>query len=116
MNKLSKELDRYLMIRRSFGSNLGTTARVLQRFIDFAEQQDADHISTDLFLRWQKVFGKAHRQTWAARLGMVRLFAQWLQVLDPRALFPAVFAVQNPISTASKRSKRLSKKRPDFPP
>jgi integrase/recombinase XerD len=83
MNKLSKELDRYLMIRRSFGSNLGTTARVLQRFIDFAEQQDADHISTDLFLRWQKVFGKAHRQTWAARLGMVRLFAQWLQVLDP---------------------------------
>ena len=36
-----------------------------------------------LFLRWQASFGVAGRQTWAARLGIVRLFAQWLHGLDP---------------------------------
>lgn len=83
MSNLSQELDRYLTIRRGLGFDLSTSARVLRRFIAFAEQQSVDHISTDLFLKWQKDFGKAHRPTWAARLGMIRLFAQWLHGLDP---------------------------------
>lgn len=83
MSKLSQELDRYLTIRRGLGFDLSTSARVLRKFIVFAEQQGVDHISTDLFLKWQKDFGKAHRQTWSARLTMVRLFAQWLHGLDP---------------------------------
>jgi integrase len=83
MNSLAEELDRYLTIRRSLGYDLGTTARVLRRFIAFAESQGAEHVSSDLFLRWQEIFGRAGRQTWAARLGMVRLFAQWLHGLDP---------------------------------
>ena len=49
----------------------------------FAETQGAEHVNTDLFLKWQASFGQASRQTWAARLGMVRLFAQWLHGLDP---------------------------------
>lgn len=83
MSKLSQELDRYLTIRRGLGFDLATSARVLRRFVSFAEQQDVDHISTELFLKWQKDFGKAHRQTWSARLTMVRLFAQWVHGLDP---------------------------------
>src|ERR1700730_10659519 len=70
---LRQELDRYLTIRRRLGYDLSSTERVLRRFIAFAESQGAHHISTDLFVRWQAVFGHAQRRTWAARLGMVRL-------------------------------------------
>lgn len=102
MGSLSGELDRYLTVRRSLGYDLGTTARVLRKFVAFAEQQSADRVSTDLFLQWQGTFGHAGRQTWAARLGMVRLFAQWLNGLDavnevpPLGLIPARYLRSRP--------------------
>lgn len=83
MSRLRHELDRYLAVRRSLGFDLGTTARILGRFVGYAESQGAEHVSTDLFLRWQQAYGRAGRQTWAARFGIVRLFAQWLHGLDP---------------------------------
>jgi hypothetical protein len=61
MSRLREELDRYLTIRRSLGYDLGTTARLLRRFIAFAESQNAERISTDLFLKWQESFGRASR-------------------------------------------------------
>lgn len=85
---LRAHLDRYLMIRRSFGHDLGASERVLGRFVNFAESQGAQHISTDLFMKWRAVFGQARRETWAARLGMVRLFARWLHGLDPANEIP----------------------------
>jgi len=88
MSTLFSELDRYLTIRRSLGYDLRTTARILQRFIAFAGQQGADSITTDLFLRWQVAFGHANRQTWSARLGMIRIFAQWLHGIDPKHEVP----------------------------
>ncbi len=81
---LRQEFDRYLSVRRSLGYDLGTSERVLRRFVDFAEAEQAQHISTALFLRWQASFGQAGRQTWAARFGMARLFSQWLHGLDPK--------------------------------
>jgi integrase/recombinase XerD len=89
MSCIRQELDRYLAIRRSLGYDLGTTARLLRRFAAFAETQGAEHVNTDLFLKWQASFGQASHQTWAARLGMVRLFAQWLHGLDPTHEVPA---------------------------
>jgi len=85
---LRAHLDRYLMIRRSFGHDLGASERVLGRFVNFAESQGAQHISTDLFMKWRAVFGQARQETWAARLGMVRLFARWLHGLDPANEIP----------------------------
>jgi integrase/recombinase XerD len=84
MSTWSTELDRYLTIRRSLGYDLSTAERILRRFIAFAEQEGAEHISTDLFLRWQETFGQANRQTWARRLAVIRLFAQWLHGIDPK--------------------------------
>ena len=78
---LRHELDRYLTVRRSLGYKLGTAERILRRFIEFADAEGATYVTTDLFLRWQEAFGAAGRQTWAARFGMVRLFAQWLHGL-----------------------------------
>lgn len=80
MSTLSQELDRYLSIRRSLGFKLSTEERILRKFISFAEKENAEHISTALFLQWQEAFGKANKQTWAHRLGVVRLFASVFQV------------------------------------
>jgi integrase/recombinase XerD len=86
---LRHELDHYLIVRRNLGYDLGTSERVLRRFVDFAETEQAQHITTSLLLRWQDAFGHAGRQTWAARFGMVRLFAQWLNGLDPAHEVPS---------------------------
>lgn len=102
MSDLRQELERYVAIRRSLGYDLGTTARILGRFVNFAESQAVEHVSTDLFLRWQKVYGQASRQTWATRYGIVRLFAHWLHGLDPahealpRGLIPHRIRRQRP--------------------
>lgn len=98
---LRQELDRYLTVRRSLGYDLCTSERILRRFIAFAESQGADHLSTDLFVKWQGVFGHASRQTWAARLCIVRLFAQWLHNLDPAHEIPP----QGLIPNRSRRSR-----------
>jgi integrase/recombinase XerD len=60
---------------------------------DFADSEGADHITADLFLRWKKHFGSANNNTWSARLSMVRVFANWLQGLDPRTDVPAAHLI-----------------------
>jgi len=67
MSTLVQELDRYLTIRRSLGYDLGTTARVLRRFVAFAQGRNAKYVTTDLFLAWQAEFGQANQHTWSAR-------------------------------------------------
>jgi integrase len=99
---LRNELDRYLTVRRSLGYKLGSTERVLRRFVDFAEAEQAQCITIGLVLRWQNTFGQAGRQTRAGCFGMVRLFAQWLHGLDPthemlpRGLVPSVIRRPRP--------------------
>ena len=48
---LAHELDRYLSVRRSLGYDLGTAERALRRFVQYADEQGVDHVTTDLFLR-----------------------------------------------------------------
>jgi integrase/recombinase XerD len=114
MSSLSRELDRYLTIRRSLGFDLGVEERILRRFIAFAEREDTKYISTDLFLRWQEAFGgRANRRTWSARLGTVRLFAQWLHGIDqkhqvpPRALIPGRYHRARPYIYSDEEIRRI---------
>src|SRR3546814_13186438 len=72
---LAHVLDRYLSVRRSLGYDLGTAERALRRFVQYADEQGVNHITTDLFLGWQGAFGNARRSTWGARFIMVRLFS-----------------------------------------
>ncbi len=88
MTRLSDHYARYLEIRRGLGFDLETSARVLRRFVAFADTEGADHITTDLFLRWKESFGAANENTWAARLSMVRMFARWMNGVDPRTQIP----------------------------
>ena len=88
MITLTERLDDYIAVRRSLGYDLSFAARVLRGFTRFADQEGTDHITVDLFLRWKKGFGKADNNTWSARLGMVRMFAGWLQGHDARTEVP----------------------------
>lgn len=121
MSTLFKELDRYLTIRRSLGYDLGTTARILRRFVAFADQQSAEYITTDLFLRWQAAFGHANRQTWSARFGVVRIFAQWLHGIDPkqevppRGLFPNRYRRSRPYLYSDEEIRRIVKAAAELP-
>lgn len=81
--KLTTHLEHYLAVRRSLGYDLSTSERVLRRFTNFADDQEADHVTVDLFLRWKEHFGSANNNTWSRRLGIVRAFATWLQCIDP---------------------------------
>jgi integrase/recombinase XerD len=87
MSNLSRELDRYLTVRRSLGYRLRAHERILRKLVAFAEQQGAEHISTDMFLRWQTP-GSANRHTRAQSLAIVRLFAQWMHGIDPEHEVP----------------------------
>ena len=75
-------------MRRSLGYDLSFAARVLRGFTSFADAKAVDHVTVDLFLRWKERFGKADNNTWSARLGMVRVFASWLQGHDARTEVP----------------------------
>ena len=88
MSTLTQHLDNYLAVRRSLGYDLSFSARVLRGFTAFADRKGTDHITVDLFLRWKAAFGKANNDTWSGRLGMVRVFAKWLQGHDPRTEVP----------------------------
>ena len=57
--------------------------------LTFADTQRAEHVTTGVFLKWKDTFGQASRQTWAARLRTVRLFAQYLNGVDPRHEVPS---------------------------
>ncbi|MFN7114465.1 MAG: tyrosine-type recombinase/integrase [Alphaproteobacteria bacterium] len=121
MSALSKELDRYLTVRRSLGFELRTDERILRRFIAFVEQEGASHISTDLFLRWRSAFGQASRTTWARRLGIIRLFAQWLHGLDPKhevppqSLVPAHSRRNRPYIYSEREIRRIIETASDLP-
>lgn len=88
MNGLMPQLQRYLKVRRGFGYDLATAERVLKRFVEFADAEQAEYITTELFLSWKGHFGAAGNNTWSARLGMVRGFAAWLRGSDPRNEVP----------------------------
>lgn len=89
LNTLRESAEQYLQLRRALGFKLCGVARRLQRFVTFAEREGADHITTDLALRWAQQPAGAQPATWASRLRVVRRFAAWLRASDPRTQVPA---------------------------
>lgn len=88
MISLTTRLENYLAIRRKFGYDLSFQERVLRRFTSFADARGADHVTVNLFFAWKEHFGLANQHTWSHRLSMVRVFATWLQSIDPRNEVP----------------------------
>lgn len=88
MSELHAALEEYLSVRRALGVKLRVPGRLLERFVDFAEREGTDVITTDLALRWATQPADAQPAQWANRLGMVRRFAQYRSAADPRTEVP----------------------------
>ena len=88
MNELRDALEEYLAVRRSLGFDLRLPASLLRNFVSFLEANEATYITRALAVRWAEQPRDAQPATWAWRLGMVRRFARWRSVTDPRTEVP----------------------------
>ena len=88
MTSFTERLDQCLAERRLYGGNWSSQAKQVRPFAAFADGEGAEWITTELFLRWKEGFGSAGRSTWTVRLAAVRVFAIWLQGIDPRTEVP----------------------------
>lgn len=88
MSPLHDALTDYLATRRALGTQLRWPESSLRRFVDFAEAEGAEFITTDIAVRWAVQPAAVKRATHARRLGIVRGFAAWLQATDRRTQVP----------------------------
>ena len=89
MNELRKALEEYLSIRRKLGFKLQRAGKLLHDFVLFAEKEGASFITVELALRWATQSLGCQTAWSAARLGIVRGFAQYQSVIDPRTEIPS---------------------------
>ena len=89
MTTMNGHLDRYLAQREAFGTGLSyDSIRHLRPFATYATSEGQSHITTELFLRWKEESGFEGHQAWSKRLSHVRVFARWLQSLEPMCEIP----------------------------
>ncbi len=88
MTDLDHALGEYLKVRRALGYQLERDGRLLPDFIEFLHQAGADHITSDLALRWAMQPAAAHAAWWRSRLTIVRGFARYLHPIDPASEIP----------------------------
>ena len=90
MIPVTERVEQYLAQRETFGTGLSDSpVRELRTFAAFVSSEGAEHVTTELFLRWKvQRPGAASRLTWSCRLSHVRAFARWLQSLEPRTEVP----------------------------
>jgi len=88
MKSLQAHLTEYIAARRALGTQLQEPAKTLRGFIAFLGRKKAKFITIPLALGWSQQSKNVQRATWARKLSMVRQFARWLSVLEPRHQVP----------------------------
>jgi len=88
MKSLQAHLTEYIAARRALGTQLQEPAQTLCGFIAFLGRKKAKFITIPLALEWSQQSKNVQRATWARKLSMVRQFARWLSVLEPRHQVP----------------------------
>ena len=88
MKSLQAHLTEYIAARRALGTQLQEPAKTLRGFIAFLGRKKAKFITIPLALGWSRQSKNVQRATWARKLSMVRQFARWLSVLEPRHQVP----------------------------
>jgi site-specific recombinase XerD len=88
MRAIRDALIQYIAVRRALGTQLREPAVTLGHFVEFLEREGAEFITIKLAIRWAQEPQNVQRATWARRLTMVRRFAAWLSVFDPRTEIP----------------------------
>jgi len=88
MKPLGKHLQDYLTLRRRLGFKLRGTDYLLRQFVRFAKAQGTARITTQLAVRWATQRPESEPVTMAARYRTLRLFALYLNPLDPHTEIP----------------------------
>jgi integrase/recombinase XerD len=88
MTALRRAIDDYLTLRRRLGVTLHEAERVLVAFAAYAERERAEHVTTDLVLRWTTQLTGIAAATVNGRCQIIRRFAQWRQLVDPLTEVP----------------------------
>lgn len=95
MSELRQALEEYLALRMKLGFKLKDVGKALRDFLAFLESKGASHITRDLALHWAQQPAESQPATWARRLGLVRCFAAWRSVTDPRTEVPPKGLIPN---------------------
>ena len=77
MSELKKSIEDYLSIRRKLGFKLQRAGKLLHDFVLFADTEGVSFITVELALRWATQSKDCQTAWSAARLGIVRGFAQY---------------------------------------
>jgi integrase len=88
MKSLQDHLRQYVAARRALGTQLREPAKTLRGFIQFLRRKKSKFITIPLALEWSQQSRNVQRATWARKLSMVRQFARWLSVIEPRHQVP----------------------------
>ena len=90
MNTLRSMLIDYLAMRRALGYKLQSEGTSLATFISYLESVGADHITTEVALKWALLPAAVQPVQQARRLGFIRAFARYCSAIDPRTQIPSV--------------------------
>jgi integrase len=88
MTPLRHALADYLAVRRILGYKLVRAGKLLAQFLDYLEEHDQDHVTTETALAWATLPRQADRSWASARLSVVRRFAIHLRGIDPATQAP----------------------------
>ena len=88
MKSLQGHLRQYIAARRALGTQLREPAKTLSKFVQFLGRKKAKFITVALALEWSQRSKNVQPATWARKLSMVRQFARWLSVIEPRHQVP----------------------------
>lgn len=88
MKSLQHHLTEYVAARRALGTRLEEPAQTLRQFVRFLARKKSRFITIQLALEWSQQSRAVQRATWARKLSMVRQFARWMSVIDPRHQVP----------------------------
>lgn len=90
MNTPRSMLIDYLAMRRALGYKLQSEGTGLATFISYLETVGADHITTEMALKWALLPAAVQPVQQSRRLGFIRSFARYCSAIDPRTQIPSV--------------------------
>jgi len=89
MTPLDQQLADYLALRRALGYRLARPEKLLNQFLAYLQDVDADTLTVKVALDWARLPAGGDTSWWAYRLSVVRGFAAYLHTLDPATEVPA---------------------------
>ena len=89
MSDFDRHVHDYLRMRRALGFKLRREGQLLVQLAATLDQAGAEHLTTELALRWARQPENVAPINWAHRLGAARGFATYLKTIDPATEIPA---------------------------